>query len=100
MVALRSASGDENVAATGEGVGDEELELASLVPTGGEAGAVVSLDPEAVRWKSERRAEAIGPLQACREVGKHQICHGLSLSTSALLLAGITADPAITRMPS
>jgi hypothetical protein len=66
MVALRSASGDENVAATGEGVSDEELELASLVPTGGEPGAVVSLDPEAVRWKSERRPEAIGPLQACR----------------------------------
>ena len=49
----------------------------ALFATGGEPGAVVALDPEAASWKSERRPEAIGPLQGCRQVGKDQISHGL-----------------------
>ena len=66
MIALPPASGHQDVAAGRQGVGDEELQLASLVPTGREAGAVISLDPESARRKRERGAEAIGPLQRCR----------------------------------
>jgi len=71
VVALRPARGDEDIAAAGEGVGDEELQLSGLVPAGCEPGAVVALDPEAPRRKSERRPEAIGRLEAGRQVGKH-----------------------------
>ena len=74
MVALWPATGDEDIAATGEGVGDEELELASLVPAGGEPRAVVALDPQATGWKSERRPEPVGELQWRWQVGEHRAC--------------------------
>lgn len=74
VVALQPASGHENIAASLEGLGDEELQLARLVSAGSEPGLIVALDPEAARRKRERRAEAIGPLQGCRQVGEHQIC--------------------------
>ena len=80
MVALQSAGRDQDIATSGEGVRDQQLQLPSLVPAGREPGAVVSLDPEAARWQSERGAEAIGPLQSCRQVSKHQISHEPSIA--------------------
>ena len=81
MIALRPARGHQDVAAGRQGVGDDELELASLVATGREAGAVIPLDPQSAGRERERGAEAIGPLQGCREVGQPQLGHGLTLAT-------------------
>ena len=71
VVALRPARGDQDVAARGKRVGDEEFELSDLVAAGRESGAVVPFHPEAARIETERTTQAIGALQGCRKVGQH-----------------------------
>ena len=46
MVGLRRADGDQGVGALGEGVGDQELQLAGLVAARRQAQGVVALDPD------------------------------------------------------
>ena len=46
VVRLHRALGDQGVGALGQRLAQQELELAGLVAAGGQAGAVVALDPE------------------------------------------------------
>ena len=59
VVGLPSTAGDERVAALGEGVGAEVLELAHLVAAAAEAGEVVPLHPQAAGGQPELGAEAV-----------------------------------------
>ena len=68
VVGLPAAAGDERVAALGEGVGAQVLELAHLVPAAAEPGEVVALHPQPTRGEPERRAE---PVHRLDRRGRH-----------------------------
>ena len=68
VVALRAAAGHERVAAPGERLGAEVLELAGLVAAEREPGEVVALHQEPARGGADRVGEPVQRLERRREV--------------------------------
>ena len=68
VIALRSSRGHDHVAAALDRIGEQQLQLAGLVPARGGTGQVVTLDPQPSRRQSERGSKPIGRLEGSREL--------------------------------
>jgi hypothetical protein len=73
VVALPAAAGDQRVAALGDGVGAQVLELAGLVAAAGQPRAVVALHPQAARLEPQGRAQTMHRLERRRQVRQRDL---------------------------
>ena len=70
MIGLAAAAGDQGVAALSEGLGGQVFELARLVAASGQAGAVISLDPQHPGAQPDRGRQPIGRFERGGQMGE------------------------------